>query len=193
MSLTTHLLFNITNALNIYTVNITFAELLQTFPSSSCVLLMHNVAFYCVPAATITDAPSFLSCSLWLIFEEGRPGFVCLVCRLHFPEGLWTLIRPVWLSSQLWIDLTCPGSLVIAFKWQTTGPGQFWSTLWVSRRAMFTRICVCAHTLSPQKAHFTSHFVPTCEHAALIWSKHLSPENLCLNTVALYSLTAGIQ
>lgn len=47
---------------------------------------MQNVAFYCVSAAAITDAPSFL---------RRRPGFVCLVCRLHFPEGVWTLIRPV--------------------------------------------------------------------------------------------------
>lgn len=79
-------------------------------------MLMHKVAFYCV-SATITDAPSFLSCSLWPIFEEeGRPGSGCLVCRLHFPEGVWTLIRPGRLSSQLWQDLTCPGSLVIAFK-----------------------------------------------------------------------------
>lgn len=102
---------------SIFILSITLSRLVV---SSLLSARMHAHApsdFYCVSAAIITDCRRLLSWSLRpTIEDEGRPRFVCLVCRIHFPEGERSLIRAARPSSRLWQDLTCPASPLIAFK-----------------------------------------------------------------------------
>lgn len=132
MPLTTNLLEKWSDVLNIYFVNYSFKyhSVISRLFLSACMHTLVPSDFLLCFCCYNNRLSSSLSWSLWPIIEDkGKPGFVCLVCRIHFPEGERSLIRAARLSSRLWQDLTCPPSPVIAFKWQTMGPNQFWSVM----------------------------------------------------------------
>lgn len=146
MPLTMYLLKIWSDVLNSYIVNYSFKYHSQIFQDFFLSTRMHTLVpsdFLLCFCCCNNRLSSSLSRSLWPIIEDkGRPGFVCLVCRIHFPEGEQSPIRAARLSSRLWQDLTCPPSPVIAFKWQTMGPNQFWSIMDEQNNHVYTYLNV---------------------------------------------------
>ena len=65
--------------------------------------------------------------------------FVCLVCNIHFPGAVWSLIRPACLSSELWQELTCGALLLLPQNDRPPRPG---STL-TPHHVLMQQLCVC--------------------------------------------------
>lgn len=74
-----------------------------------------DFSFFCVCCSNDTESLRLQGWDLGTIAEdEDVQVVVCLVCNIHFPRAVYSLIRPACLSSELWQEVTCGGSPLIA-------------------------------------------------------------------------------